>query len=216
MYLLCLCTLQNKLDKWQTPEFNFLPLYKYQSFFFCSFLYIHVLRTVNRRSMPQSSISEGNSRTKIPTASSKKRKNPNITTQIMHSNTPAKCINLTSISSSNDSARSNCPTVVSAVPVPNPERYVANVQVRDHQQYQPTHPSNSTSNRAELLTSDPQANTIHSVCSWWLHDQSFKSSQTIRFQCYSQLNHTHEAEYQPWKTHCVMDSIPLLSNMPEL
>ena len=78
-----------------------------------------------------------------------KKKNPNVTTQIMQSNTPAKCINLTSISSSNDSARSNCPTVVSAVPVPNPERYVANVHVRDHQQSQPTYPSNSTSNRAE-------------------------------------------------------------------
>ena len=67
----------------------------------------------------------------------------------MQTNTPAKCIDITSTSSSNDNVRSHCPTVVSAVPVPNPERYVANVQVRSYQQSQPTHPSNYTSNRAE-------------------------------------------------------------------
>jgi len=74
---------------------------------------------------------------------------PNVSTQEMQTNTPTKCIDITSTSSSNDNMRSNCTTVLSAVPVSNPDRYVANVHVRDHELSQPTHPSNYTSNRAE-------------------------------------------------------------------
>jgi len=62
--------------------------------------------------------------------------------------------------------RSNCTTVVSAVPVSNPERYVANVHVRDHELSQPTHPSNYTSNRAEpniSPTTSKQKDTVFVV-----------------------------------------------------
>ena len=45
---------------------------------------------------------------------------PNVNTQEMQTNTPTKCIDITSTSSSNDNMRSNCTTVLSAVPVSIP------------------------------------------------------------------------------------------------